>query len=255
MKYNWIILIFICLHWACDSAQSDENTDNTNSNPPAEGFNAEGSDPKAIALADSVMAAMGGRQAWDNTRYLSWNFFGARSLLWDKKEGNVRIEIPGDSTIFLVNIFDKTGRARIGGEEITEPDSLQTLMERAEAIWINDSYWLVMPFKLKDSGVTLKYLGRDSTQEGTLAEVVELTFEGVGNTPQNKYHVYIDPDSKLVTQWDYFTNFEDEEPRFSTPWSNYQQYGNILLSGDRGQRQITEIEVLEEVPEEKFSDW
>ena len=30
-------------------------------NPSAPGFNAAGSDPKAIALADEVMAAMGGR--------------------------------------------------------------------------------------------------------------------------------------------------------------------------------------------------
>ena len=29
--------------------------------------------------------------------------------------------------------------------------------------WINDLYWLVMPFKLKDSGVTLKCLGEDTT--------------------------------------------------------------------------------------------
>ena len=38
-----------------------------NPNPPEEGFNAAGSDPKAIAIADKTMTAMGGREAWDNT--------------------------------------------------------------------------------------------------------------------------------------------------------------------------------------------
>ena len=54
-------------------------------NPPAEGFNAAASDDKAIALADQVMEKMGGRKNWDNTRYLHWNFFGRRTLLWIKK--------------------------------------------------------------------------------------------------------------------------------------------------------------------------
>ena len=44
-------------------------------NPPAPGFNTADSDPKAIALADEVMAAMGGRANWDATRYITWRFF------------------------------------------------------------------------------------------------------------------------------------------------------------------------------------
>ncbi|MEJ2086172.1 MAG: hypothetical protein P8Y44_10915, partial [Acidobacteriota bacterium] len=47
-------------------------------NPPAPGFNAEASDDEAIVIADQVMEALGGRKAWDDTRYLTWNFFGRR---------------------------------------------------------------------------------------------------------------------------------------------------------------------------------
>ena len=54
-------------------------------NPPAEGFNAEESSPFAVILADQVMNSMGGRKAWDDTNVLYWNFFGARTLLWDKE--------------------------------------------------------------------------------------------------------------------------------------------------------------------------
>ena len=39
-------------------------------NPHAEGFDLEGSDAKAIEIADAVMEKMGGRENWDNTRYL-----------------------------------------------------------------------------------------------------------------------------------------------------------------------------------------
>lgn len=46
-----------------------------------------------------------------------------------------------------------------------------------------------MPYKLKDSGVTLKYKGEGQTEEGEPAQVLVLTFKDVGVTPQNKYEV------------------------------------------------------------------
>lgn len=226
---------------------------NQPANPPAEGFRAEASDAKAIALADSVMARMGGRKAWDDTRYLRWTFFGRRTLLWDKQEQRVRIDIPADSTVLLYDLADNTGRAQVGGEEITDTSQLSDLLERAKAIWINDAYWLVMPYKLKDSGVALTYLGVDTTAQGQSAEVLQLTFEGVGNTPQNKYHVYVDPAEYLVTQWAYFPTADAEEPAIVTPWSDYQEYGRILLSGDRGRGALTDLGVYETVPESAFT--
>ena len=131
-------------------------------NPAAEGFNFDGSDPAAIELADSIMVAMGGRANWDATRFISWNFFGRRDLVWDKATGRVRIESSNDSTIYLFNVKTGKGRVQIRGQELMEADSLAKMLDRAKSIWINDSYWLVMPFKLKDSGVTLKYLGEEN---------------------------------------------------------------------------------------------
>ncbi|MEM9831794.1 MAG: hypothetical protein AAF944_14230 [Bacteroidota bacterium] len=222
-------------------------------NPPAEGFNEAASDEKAIAIADSVMQAMGGRQAWDTTQYVSWNFFGARTLLWDKQSGDVRIEVPRDSAIYLINVNSDQGKVAMGGEEITDTDSLSKYVERGKSIWINDSYWLFMPFKLKDSGVTLTYAGEDTIQGGASAEVLELRFEGVGVTPQNKYRVYVDPNDYMVEQWAYYPEAEMDTPRFITPWAEYEKYGALMLSGDRGQRDITDIEVMEAVPEGTFS--
>lgn len=222
-------------------------------NPPAEGFNLEESDEQAIAIADEVMEAMGGRAAWDATRYLQWTFFGRRTLLWDKKAGDVRIEVPADSTVYLFNIYDETGKVLLNGTDISATDSLEQYLEQGESIWINDAYWLVMPYKLKDSGVTLKYVGQDTMQGGTPADVLQLTFQDVGRTPDNKYLVYVDQDDRLVKQWDFFGNYEDEEPRFSTPWQSYQQHGAILLSGDRGRSQLTDIAVLETVPADAFT--
>jgi hypothetical protein len=251
-----LFLSFFLFALGCGPAtEPSSETTVTDENPPAEGFNLAGSDAQAIAIADSVMLAMGGRRDWDATRYIHWNFFGRRTLLWDKQGGRVRIEVPAEEAVYLLDINTDEGQVRIGSTVYTEPDSLRKYLDRAKSIWINDSYWLVMPFKLKDSGVTLKYLGPDTTLAGVQADVLELTFENVGRTPQNKYHVYVDPQTHLVSQWDFYSNAADAEPRFALPWQNYQEHGDILLSGDRGERKLTDIAAYTKVPDSVFESF
>ena len=221
-------------------------------NPAAEGFDKEGSDPRAIEIADRVMERLGGRGAWDNTRYLTWRFFGGRRHVWDKWTGDHRLE-DGDLVV-LHNINDRSGRAWAGDVEITDPDTLTNRLEQAYSRWINDAYWLVMPYKLKDSGVTLTYEGEDMTEDGLPAYVLELTFQGVGRTPQNRYQVWVDIDKSLVRQWSFYREAADPEPRFVMPWANWQTHGDILLNDDFGARRHTEVAVLQEVAAEVFSD-
>ena len=222
-------------------------------NPPAEGFNQEGSDLLATLLADKSMQAMGGRKAWDNTRYISWNFFGRRKHIWDKSTGDVRIEIPGNEMTILMNINSREGQVMKSGTLMT--DSLDYYLDRGYGMWVNDSYWLVMPYKLKDSGVTLKYLREDTTLTGESADVVSLSFEDVGVTPQNVYEVWVDTDSKLVTQWAYYPDSSALEPQFITPWADYNKYGEIWLSGNRGKYELTDIAVMETVPDGTFTEF
>ncbi len=230
MKYLLPLIVLALLVGACNPSENKKTL--AEQNPPAEGFDLVGSDPAAVELADSIMHAMGGRENWDNTRFISWNFFGRRDLTWDKHTGRVRIESQPDSTIYLVNVNTGEGRVRIKETEITEPDSLKKLLDKAKSIWINDSYWLVMPFKIKDSGVTIKYMGEDSVA-GQRYNSLVLTFQEVGVTPQNKYKLYVDKKDKLVRHWAYFSNASQDTANFVRPWDNYQKYGNILLSGDR----------------------
>lgn len=251
-------LILSLAAWACQPGGSGETASKEAPatpiyNPPAAGFDSAGSDALAIAIADSVMEAMGGRRAWDNTHFLKWNFFGRRILLWDKYTGDVRIEIPGEQTVYIVNINNGNGMAKVKGTLIEEPDSLQTLLKNAKSIWINDAYWLLMPFKLKDSGVTLKFAGGGVSQTGEPVNILELTFKGVGDTPQNKYQAFVSKENHLVCQWAYFAHATDVGPTFITPWGDYKPYGDILLSGNRGERQLSDIAVLDKAPEGAFS--
>ena len=123
-------------------------------------------------------------------------------------------------------------------------------------MWINDSYWLVMPFKLKDSGVTLKYIGEDTTQNGVNSEVLQLTFQNVGNTPDNMYKLWVDKSDNLIKQWAFYARYDQEAPTAIWPWDNYQTYGQIKLSADRSDgRGPKLVKVYDTVPQETFTDF
>lgn len=243
--YRMIMLGAVML-LSCSSTVQRQTRDN----PPAPAFNLAGSDAKAMVIADEVMAKLGGRENWDKTRYVMWRFFGRRLHVWDKWTGNARIE--SGKLIILMNLNTKTGRAWEDGQEITHPDSLQKELKKGYAFWVNDSYWMFMPYKLKDSGVTLKYHGEGRMADSSAADILELTFENVGLTPQNKYLVYVNKATRMVGQWDYFKNSSDAAPGMSTPWQDWQKYGNIMLSDDRGRNKHTDLAVFDELPASVF---
>lgn len=250
-----ILLLITLIMFSC-SQPVQEDQEKTGLNPAAEGFNREASDPKAIALADSVMEAMGGREAWDDMRYVSWNFFGARDLLWDKHTGRVRIDFSDGSRTYLVDIDDLTGKAWEDSVEITNPDTLSDRMTAARNIWINDSYWLFMPFKLKDSGVTLNYAGTDTMVNGDPAEVLKLTFNEVGVTPDNMYKVYISPEDNLVYQWAYYNKASQDSASAVWPWDNYKKYGGLMLSANRSDnRGPKDVKVYDQVDDKAFTSF
>ncbi|MBD2753567.1 hypothetical protein [Spirosoma validum] len=225
------------------------------SNSLASGLNVAGSDTRALQIADAVMLAMGGRAAWDDTQLIAWNFDGIRKLVWDKWSGDVRIDNLHDDQTVLLNTTNNMGRVFRNGEELTNPDSVAKYVKQGKQHWINDTYWLLMPFKLKDPGVTLKYLGDEPTQVGKPAEVLQLTFKNGNIAPGSKYKVWVDKKSKLVTQWAQFPKLTDKDPLFTLPWDDYQPHGDILLSGDRGSHDLTDIMVFTGLPGEVFSDF
>lgn len=245
-------LLYLCITMliACQSGQNSASVEN----PPAPGFDIENSDPAAVELADSIMTAMGGRVAWDNTRFISWTFMERRDHAWDKALGRVRIESFADSTVYLINVNTAEGRVRVAGKELTEPELLQKKVQEGIAYWINDAYWLVMPFKLKDTGVTLTYLGEDTLMTGGKCNVLQLTFKNVGVTPQNRYLVYVDLADNLVKQWAYFREATQDSADFVRLWDNYKRYGDILLSADRSDgKGPTNVKIDEHLPDEVFT--
>jgi hypothetical protein len=212
-----------------------------------------GSDREAIALADKVIKNMGGAKAWNNTRYLAWGWRDQYHV-WDKFENNFRWE--KDTLVVIANLNTREGKAYSKGKDISETAAGKKLIQNMYPVWANNSYWFIMPYKLRDEGVTLKYKGPGQTKAGEQADLIELTFKEVGVTPNNRYLLAIDKESGLITEWSFFRNYADLKPGFTMAWTNYRPYGKIKLSSGRGEDAkmgMTHIAVPKQVPDDVFN--
>lgn len=215
-------------------------------------FAAGESDAKAVELAKKSEAAMGGRAAYDAQRYVSWGFFDRRLHLWDKHENRYRMQTVEEDMLVLLDLDTKEGSVYRNGELVPAGEESDKFLKDAYEIWINDSYWLVMPWKLRDPGVHLAYTREDKTEDGREAHVLTMTFQEVGVTPENKYEVFIDKESHLVTQWSFFPTAADTEPRFVLPWANWKDYGNVKYADSRGKHSMAPVGVYDKVDDSLF---
>lgn len=224
-------------------------------NPPAPGFDLAYSDPAAVELADSIMAAMGGRQAWDDTRYIIWQPAPGRKIQWDKNAGRIRVENNADSTIVLLNTRNGSGRIKTSRGEITQPDSLRKKLRHARNLWNNDSLWLVLPFNLKGPGLILRYLGEDTLLvNGDKCNLLEASLRQTQN--KERYLLFVDLKDNLVKQWAYSKNGPQENPEFIRPWDNYKKYGSLRLSADRSDRSgPRDVHIVEQLPVNTFTEF
>ena len=123
---------------------------------------------------------------------------------------------------------------------------------------MNDTYWLLMPYKMTDPGVVLAYDGE--LKEGDAAwDKVRLTFDGVGLTPKDKYWAFVNRKTGMVDRWDFVLKGEDKPPSSFT-WEGWKKHGKVMLAPDHKAKDGTRIyfpvlEVPESVPDAVFSDF
>ena len=198
------------------------------------------SDPRAVKVADEVMKALGGKDAWDKTRYLRFDFgferdgkLQTRAHTWDKWTGRYRLEgqdAQGQPFVVLMNVNTREGQAWVNGQRAAA-DEEKKLLERAYGTWINDTYWLLMPYKLRDPGVTLGYDG-EAQEGGATYDKLALSFDNVGLTPKDRYWVWVNRDTRLVDRWDFVLKGEDAPPT-TFLWKDWRRVGDVKLAGER----------------------
>ncbi len=217
--------------------------------------------PSLDQLVDRLDEALGGRDNWEKTRCIRFTFAGRRTHHWDKYTGRHRLEGKtgeGDSFVVLSNLNTKEGNAYRNGEQL-EGEDKDRFLQMAYSNWINDTYWLLMPYKLRDPGVNLSYDGEEEI-DGQIYDKVVLSFEGVGLTPGDRYWAYLNRETGMMDRWAYILERQDPgSPATHWIWSDWKQYGGIKLASGRkgpdGKRSLPldDIAVFEELPDTVFT--
>src|SRR4051794_1444326 len=221
-------------------------------------------DEKALEIAKSMMKAMGGQDKWNSAHFVRYDFFVTaggkrvveRSHLWDKQTGRYRLEQTnkrGESLVVLFNANTKQGTAYINSRKIDGVEADDAVKD-AYAAFINDMYWLSMPWKWTDMGVNLKYLGNEKRKDEPF-DVVQLTFGNVGLTPGDQYKAYVSPASHLMTHWEYVLQGGNKG---SWDWQ-YADTGGVKLaknhtSEDGKSINMGNVRVLSSVDDAYFTD-
>lgn len=171
-------------------------------------------DAKAQVLASAVIEASGGEN-WSGVKVVEFTFnvdADGKQVMsakhhWDVGSGMDTITWNGKTATVNVNV---------------EPSKVED--KEAYQRWVNDSYWLLMPLKLKDRGVNLKYLGERQV-EGTKFQMIELSFGDIGMTPNDHYNLYVA--ANTIRRWDYMPS---PDKTISGTWEEYRNFNGVTLS-------------------------
>ncbi len=128
------------------------------------------SNPTSDGLANKILKAIK-HDAYNKTNFLEWSFGGRRSYKWNKKDHIVEVLWDSTKVILHPDNLDKStlfynDKPVVKNEEV---------IKKAESYFNNDSFWLVAPHKLFETGIirTVKKVdGKDAllvkyTQGGT----------------------------------------------------------------------------------------
>jgi hypothetical protein len=185
---------------------------------------------KGEQLAEDVWKASGGEQ-WPDVKTIDFTF---------------AVEKNGKTVMQAAHHWDmatETDRVKWKGKDVTVNLAKPGQDEDAKAAyarWVNDSYWLLCPLKLRDRGLKVTAEGRKE-MDGAPREVLRLSFERVGLTPNDQYRLYIDPATKRVVSWDYMP--KPGETMHGT-WEGYQQTGGLMLATEHKMEGGVQIRIL-----------
>ena len=224
----------------------------------------------ADTLAWRVTEGAGGLKAWNAVPGVSFEWAVVADStervrtrhVWDKRDGRVRSEwrVGADSVavaIYDLDGFDPDaprGMVAINGRQLGGAEATERLAE-ANGRFVNDSYWMVAPFKVLDPGVRRAIEKRDGFDR------LALSFDRVGLTPGDRYWIEVDDVTGSMTGWSYVLEGSDTEAgwdwvdplQLDTPQGPLS-FARMKVNRADGAAILTDPTVLDEIDEAEFTD-
>jgi hypothetical protein len=203
---------------------------------------AQDRDAKADAVGHELIDALGGHSAWEKARQFQFDFVVERegkrvaafSHAWDRYTGDYRVsgtDKTGAPFVVYFNVNSRQGKAFVNGKP-AEGEAQEALLKNAYGRYINDTYWLLAPWKIFDPGVHMAYDGEKPCPDGGTCDVLKLSFENVGLTPKDVYWLWVTRDGRRMVQWQYVLNGAQEDPT-TAAWKDWQKFSGVSLSTEK----------------------
>ncbi|MGH9364160.1 MAG: hypothetical protein ACRD1B_02695 [Thermoanaerobaculia bacterium] len=200
-------------------------------------------DAKADAVGQELLTSLGGPAVFEKARQFQFDFvveaegkaIARLSHVWDRYTGDYRLagtEKTGAPFTVYFNVNTRQGKAFVNGRP-AEPTRQEELLKMSYERFINDTYWLLAPWKIFDPGVHLAYDGEKPCPNGGDCDVLKISFEeGVGLTPKDIYWLWITRQGRQMVAWQYVLGGAQEEPTTAL-WTSWKKFAGVSLSVDK----------------------
>ena len=148
----------------------------------------------------------------------------SRAHTWDRRTNRHRVEYTdraGKRIVIVHTLGDSTARAWVDGQALSG-DTLRSLADRGGLLWRHDTYWFLMPFKLRDPGVQVAYQGFQPNGR----ERMGLTFAGGGDT----FAFDVEPNTGLIAYWQF--HHEGDTHEETGTWDEWVQVDGVWFATD-----------------------
>ncbi|WP_298496633.1 hypothetical protein [uncultured Algibacter sp.] len=143
---------------------------------------------QADALAYKMLDALD-YEAYKATQHIEWTFKKRHHYEWDKVNNTCNVYWRENKVVLDLN---DTSKSKVYIHNFkNESDMAQELIDKAITYFNNDSFWLVAPYKVFDTGVERRLVKTDDNKEALL-----VTYTSGGSTPGDSYLWLLDDNGK-----------------------------------------------------------
>ncbi|MEP3839015.1 MAG: hypothetical protein ABJM36_15325 [Algibacter sp.] len=166
-----------------------------------------------ISIAEKIANAHG-IENWNAITQIQFTFFNKRSWNWKPKTNDVTLITEKDTIHYNRNTLD-------------------SLSLKADRAFINDKFWLLIPFQLVwDQGTTISEPTKEqSPVHKTPLNKITLTYPDIGGyTPGDAYDIYYSDDF-IIKEWAFKKGNAATAGLINT-FENYQDFNGIKIALD-----------------------
>lgn len=145
---------------------------------------------KADQLANKMLDALN-HDAYDATNYIEWTFRGKNHYKWYKSDK--RCEVSWKHFKVVLDLKSTHKSKVYVANQLYEGIEKQKYIDKALAYFSNDSFWLVAPYKVFDSGTERRLVNTEDHKEALL-----ITYTSGGITPGDSYLWHLDSNGKPI---------------------------------------------------------